>query len=289
MSGEPGHLVCGDGLRIMRSLPDGIFDAIYLDPPFRTGKPQAGDRAAFPDAWDSIDSYLDWLYPFVEEAHRLLSPAGWFWLHLDWHSVHYAKVLADSIFGQRRFRNEIIWHYTGRRQPADRRFNQKHDTLLLYARSAQSRLAPVSEPWTRDDYVRMKRQQIHQDADGREWIWGHAGKGRSRAYRIYIDEQVDRGRAIDSVWDIPIINTSAGERTGFPTQKPVALLERICLASVREGGLIGDFLAGSGTTGVAAYNTGRRFFLVDRLEEAVTTAAERLRDAGCAISPQRLT
>lgn len=285
----PGRVVLGDGLAVMRSLPEGSFDAIYLDPPFRTGKAREGDRAEFADSWPSLESYLDWLEPFVEESHRLLRPSGWFWLHLDWHSVHYAKVLTDRLFGPRRFRNEIIWHYTGRRTPAARRFNQKHDTILLYARSEASRLTPLAEPWSRDAYVHMKRQQVHRDPDGREWIWGHAGRGRSKAYRIYIDEQVERGRAIDSVWDIPIINTSAAERTGFPTQKPLELLERICRASVPEGGLIGDFLAGSGTTGVAAFNTGRRFFLVDRLDAAVAVAAERLRDRGCPLVPEHFS
>ena len=278
-----GRIVLGDGLLAMRPLPDASFDAIYLDPPFRTGKAQTADRAQFPDQWSSMDAYLNWLFPFVEEAQRLLTPTGWFWLHLDWHSVHYAKVLTDGIFGARHFRNEIVWHYTGRRTPADRRFNQKHDTLLLYARSEKSRLSPLAEAWSREDYLHMKRQQLQHDPDGREWIWGHAGRGRSRAYKIYIDEQVNRGRAVDSVWDIPIINTSAEERTGYPTQKPVALLERVCRTSVPPGGLIGDFMAGSGTTGVAACRTGRRFYLVDRLPEAVRIAEERMADAGCPV------
>ncbi|MCL5967094.1 MAG: site-specific DNA-methyltransferase [Firmicutes bacterium] len=278
-----GRIALGDGLTAMRALPDASFDAIYLDPPFRTGKPKRGDRGLFTDQWPSMDAYLNWLSPFVAQAHRLLVPAGWFWLHLDWHSVHYAKVLTDGIFGARHFRNEIVWHYTGRRTPADRRFNQKHDTLLLYARGDKSRLSPLAEAWSREDYLHMKRQQLHHDPDGREWIWGHAGRGRSKAYRIYVDEQVSRGRAVDSVWDIPIINTSAEERTGYPTQKPVALLERVCRASVPPGGLIGDFMAGSGTTGVAACRTGRRFYLVDRLPEAVQIAEERLAEAGCPV------
>jgi DNA modification methylase len=274
------RVVLGDGLRFMGTLPDATLDAIYFDPPFFTGESQQGDRGQFEDRWASMESYLDWLKPWATEAFRLLKPTGWLWLHLDWHTIHYAKVLLDNVFGIRNFRNEIIWHYTGRRTPAVRRFNQKHDSLLLYGRSPSAKLAPLFEPWTRDEYVTLKRQAVHVDDEGREWIWGHAGRGRSRAYRIYLDDQVDRGRAVDSVWDLPIINTSAKERTGYPTQKPEALLRRIVASSVPPHGLIGDFMAGSGTTACAAWDLGRRFLIADSSPDAVAIAAERLEIRG---------
>jgi site-specific DNA-methyltransferase (adenine-specific) len=132
--------------------------------------------------------------------------------------------------------------------------------------------------------VARKRQQVHRDADGREWIWGHAGRGRSHAYRIDVAAQVARGRPVDSVWDIPIINTSAAERTGWPTQKPLALLERIVAASVPEGGRIGDFLAGSGTTAEAAFRQGRRFVAADRDRRAVAIMVERCQRAGLRVA-----
>jgi site-specific DNA-methyltransferase (adenine-specific) len=271
-----GRLVRGDGLALMRRLGAGTFDCIYLDPPFFTGRERVGDRGGFNDTWTDLTAYLDWLTAWMGEARRLLKPTGWFWLHLDWHSVHYAKVRADDVFGAKNFRNEIIWHYTGRRSPAVRRFNQKHDTLLLYAASAAAVLTPIFEPWSREEYVRLKKQAVHRDPDGREWIWGHAGRGRSKAYRIYLDEHVDRGRAVDSVWDIPILNTSARERTGWPTQKPEALLRRVVAASSPPGGLVGDFVAGSGTTGVAAYDLGRRFVLAEVDPQAAALAGRRL-------------
>lgn len=286
-SAKPDRLICGDGLAVMAELAGASFDAIYFDPPFLTHKVRQGDRGAFADDWPSLDAYLDWFKPWVVEAHRLLKPTGWLWLHLDWHAAAYVRVMTDAIFGPRQFKNEIVWHYTGRRSPADHRFNQKHDNLLLYARSPQSRLAPLFEPWTRDEYVAMKRQRVHRDETGREWIWGHAGRGRSKAYRIYLDEQVERGRAVDSVWDIPIINTSAGERTGYPTQKPQALLMRVVQSSVPEGGLIGDFMAGSGTTAVVAFKLGRRFVAADREEAAVLVAEERLLECGATVTVER--
>jgi site-specific DNA-methyltransferase (adenine-specific) len=282
---EAGRIFWGDGLATMRALPGQSLHAIYVDPPFFTARTRVGDAGQFPDAWPSLAAYLTWLRPWLEEARRLLRPDGWFWLHLDWHAVHYAKVLADEVFGARHFRNEIIWHYTGRRQPAILRFNQKHDTLLLYAAGSKARLLPLFEPWSRDEYVRLKRQKIHRDASGREWIWGHAGRGRSHAYRIDIAEQVARGRAVDSVWDIPIINTSAAERTGWPTQKPEALLRRVVQASVPPGGTIGDFMAGSGTTAVAALQAGRRFVAAEQDARAVAIIGERLTRAGYRLAP----
>lgn len=281
---EAGRVFWGDGLAVMRALPSRSLHAIYVDPPFFTARPRIGDAGHFSDRWPSLQAYLAWLRPWLEEARRLLRPDGWFWLHLDWHAVHYAKVLADGVFGAQQFRNEIVWHYTGRRQPAVRRFNQKHDTLLLYAAGPTARLIPVFEPWSRDEYIRLKRQKVHRDAGGREWIWGHAGRGRSHAYRIDVAEQVARGRAVDSVWDIPIINASAAERTGWPTQKPQALLERIVCASVPPGGTIGDFMAGSGTTGVAAAASGRRFVLAERDARAVAIIGQRLGCAGLRVA-----
>jgi site-specific DNA-methyltransferase (adenine-specific) len=279
-----GHIIWGDGLAAMAREAQGTYQAIYLDPPFFTQRAPSTDRGGFRDRWESLDQYLAWLRPWLQEARRLLSSEGWCWIHLDWHAVHYGKVLADQVFGAGHFRNEIIWHYTGRRMAAGRRFNQKHDTLLVYARSAHSRLFPVFEPWTREEYLKLKRQQLHVDPDGREWIWGHAGRGRSHAYRIDVEQQVSRGRAVDSVWDLPIINTSAGERTGWPTQKPEALLARVVESSVAPGGLIGDFMAGSGTTAVAAASLGRRFVVAERDSRAIAIIRERLEARGFQIA-----
>jgi DNA modification methylase len=280
-----GFVWTGDGLTVMRAEPARSFAAVYLDPPFFTQRTRMADEGEFPDAWPDLEAYLAWLRPWLEESRRLLRADGWLWLHLDWHAVHYAKVLADEIFGRRHFRNEIIWHYTGRRMPSARYFNRKHDTLLLYAASDQARLTPLFEPWTREEYLKRKRQRLHRDPDGREWIWGHAGRGRSHAYRIDIAAQVERGRAVDSVWDIPMINTSAGERTGWPTQKPEALLRRVVASSVPEGGRIGDFMAGSGTTAVAAAVLGRAFVAAERDARAVRLMVERLRKQGCNVRP----
>lgn len=248
------------------------FHLVYLDPPFYSNK----HYGAFSDQWLSLDDYLGEIEGWVKGVYNVLDDRGFLVLHCDFHASHYLKVMGDRIFGYNNFRNEWIWHYSGRRQPADIRVNSKHDVLLVWAKSDKARFNPVFEPWDRDHYVAMKKQRVHVDEDGREWIWGHQGKGKSHAYRIYLDEQVARGRAIDSVWDIPIINTSARERTGYPTQKPLALLKRVVELTTRPGDWVGDFAAGSGTTGQAAMDLGRCAWVGDANPEAVKIMLERL-------------
>ncbi len=277
------RVVLGDGLGALAAVGEAALDAVYLDPPFFTGEDQVGDRGRFEDRWPTLEAYLAWLQAYVTEMHRVLKPTGWFWLHLDWHAVHYAKVMADTVFERRHFRNEIVWAYGGRRMPSAMRFNQKHDILLLYARSAAARITPLFLPWTRDEYLALKRQHVHTDPDGREWIWGHAGRGNPRAYKIDVKDAVSRGRAVTSVWDIPFLNTSDHERVGYPTQKPLELLRRVVAASVPEGGILGDFMVGSGTSAVAARQLGRKFIVADQSADAVRITVERLEALGAQV------
>ncbi len=249
-----------------------LFKLIYLDPPFFSLK----DYGSFSDQWVSLDAYLEEMETWLRALNPWLQDQGFFVLHCDYHASHYLKVLGDRIFGYANFRNEWVWHYSGRRQPAGLRVNSKHDVLLVWAKTPRARFNPVFDPWNRDDYVAMKRQKVHRDEDGREWIWGHEGRGRSHAYRIYLDEHVGRGRAIDSVWDIPIINTSAKERVGFPTQKPLALMSRIIALTTNAGDWVADFAAGSGTTALAALKMERLAWTGDINEEAVAIAQSRL-------------
>ncbi|CAB1129974.1 N6_N4_Mtase domain-containing protein [Candidatus Hydrogenisulfobacillus filiaventi] len=266
----------------MRERPGG-FRLLYCDPPFFTGRDRVADAGAYPDSGRTLEEYLAWMAQVLAAQAPLLAPDGFFCLHADYHSGHYLKVLGDRIFGYRNFRNEIIWHYTGRRMAGRRRVNQKHDALYIWARSPAARMRPLFEPaWTRHEYVRMKRQAVHRDADRREWIWGHAGRGRSKAYRIYLDEAVARGRAVDSVWDLPILNTSARERTGYPTQKPEALLERLVDLLSDPGDLVGDLMAGSGTLAAAAARRGRSAWVSDLNPAAVAVMRARLRPLAAA-------
>jgi site-specific DNA-methyltransferase (adenine-specific) len=249
------------------------FKLIYFDPPFFSNK----DYGTFSDEWTSLQVYLDKIAGWLERAVPWVHDEGFMVLHCDFHASHYLKVRGDQMLGYDNFRNEWIWHYGGRRQPAILHVNSKHDVLLVWAKSPLSRFNAVFEPWDRDSYVAMKRQKVHVDEDGREWIWGHQGRGRPHAYRIYLDEHVSRGRAIDSVWDIPIINTTAKERVGYPTQKPLKLMERIIALTTNPGDWVADFAAGSGTTGVAARASGRSAWLGDVSAEAVRVMVSRLK------------
>lgn len=237
----PGQLWRGDGLEVARQLEPGSVDLVYLDPPFFTGKRQgARDAVSFADHWDGdLDSYLAWLRARCEAARALLARTGSFYLHLDWHAVHYAKVMLDEVFGYDAFLNEIVWLY-GLGGSSPRRWPRKHDTLLWYAR----------EP-------------------GRQWF---------EAARIPATSQRMRGQTKKAPdwWDIPALNNMAKERLGYPTQKPEALLERIVTSSCPPGGVVADLCCGSGTTAAVAERTGRAWIVADVSPGAVALTRARL-------------
>jgi len=225
----------------------------------------------------SAVSYLTTMSIRIHYIHKALKDTGSFYLHCDPNMSHYLKLVCDLIFGNDNFRNEIIWHYSGRRMVSANRFNSKHDVILFYAKSKKTKIIGYpTEPYTREEYISMKKQEVHVDEDNREWIWGHSGKGKSHDYRIYIDEVVEKGRAIDSVWDIPIINTSSRERLGYPTQKPELLLERIIKASSKENDLVCDLFCGCGTTIAVSQRMKRSWIGVDISHLAIGLIEKRL-------------
>jgi len=246
----------------MQRLPDGHCDLIYLDPPFFTGRVRRSTTAtaAYPDQWaGGLDSYLAFLSPRLEECRRLLPDHGTLYLHLDWRVVHHARLELDRIFGADHFLNEIIWHYrTG--GVARRWFGRKHDTILAYARCrGRHRFHVQREGSFRTDGLRY-------DESGQPYK-------STRRGRLYFHSE---GPALTDVWEVPFLSTVARERTGWPTQKPVALLERVIRASSNPGDLVADFFCGSGTTLVAAARLGRRYLGCDVSAEAVRIARRRL-------------
>ena len=263
---------CGDNLPILEQFPDASFPLIYVDPPFNTGKARQytrlrtmadadGDRVGFggkryrtvsvgSHAYeDEFDDYLEFLEPRLREAHRVLTPDGTLYFHVDYREVHYCKVLLDRIFGRACFLNEIIWAYDygGRTK---RKWPPKHDNILVY----------VKNP---DDYV--------FNADAVERI-------PYMAPGLVGPEKAARGKLPTDVWWHTIVPTNSKERTGYPTQKPLGILRRIVRASSRPGDTVLDFFAGSGATGAAAHECGRAFVLIDDNPEAVAVMKKRLRD-----------
>jgi site-specific DNA-methyltransferase (adenine-specific) len=273
VSSITGGLVVAEAIDILARLPEASVDLIYIDPPFGTGKVRRLDsiqtgvgertRRGFGDRtcqyevrsrhhYDDgmpLDAYLAFLETHLVEAHRVLAAHGSMYVHLDFHAVHYARLLMDRIFGPDRFLNEIIWAYDYGGRARDK-WARKHDNILWYARS---------DTWTfnRDGIDRVPYM----------------------APRLVGPEKAARGKLPTDVWWMTIVPTNSRERTGYPTQKPEKLLERIIRASSRPGDLVLDFFGGSGTTAVVAKRLGRRFLLVDRNPEAMRIAAGRLGSA----------
>ena len=263
----PGRLILGDNLAVLRSLPESSIDLIYIDPPFFSGRDHRlinGDEG-FADNWrDGLDEYLSWLRERFTEMHRVLRRTGVLCVHCDWHAGHYIKVELDTVFGVERFRNEIVWHYGLGAASAQRHVLRKHDTIFVYAMSDESTFNRL-----RGDVTdAMLAKYCHEDERGRYMM--------SHGRRYYLKG----GKPLDSVWNIPAIAATSRERVGYPTQKPLALLERILRIWSHRGDVVADFFAGSGTTAVAAQSLGRSFIACDDSAAAITLAAARLEASG---------
>jgi site-specific DNA-methyltransferase (adenine-specific) len=267
---HPHRLFDGDNLPILRALPDASVNLAYLDPPFNTGRSQlrrvtrherdpAGARTGYAGTSytmhvdreahyaDRFDDYAAFLAPRLAEVHRLLAPTGTLYLHLDYREAHYAKVALDQLFGRECFLNEIIWAYDYGAK-SRKRWPTKHDTILVY----------VKDP---------KRYHFDSDAVDREPYM---------APGLVTPEKAARGKLPTDVWWHTIVTTSGREKTGYPTQKPEGILRRIVTASSRDGDVVLDPFAGSGTTAAVARTLGRRSISIDESPDALTTIEKRL-------------
>ena len=273
------RIVQGDNLEALRRMESASVALIYIDPPFNTGRrqtrlrmktvrDQAGDRVGFgghryrtelvkaddrsatEDAVgydDRFDDFLGFLRPRVLEAYRVLTPAGSLFFHIDFREVHYCKVMLDEIFGRNCFQNEIIWAYdygarTKKRWPA------KHDNILWYSKDPERYTFDLNEC-----------DRIPYMAPG-----------------LVGPEKAARGKTPTDVWWHTIVSPTGKEKTGYATQKPLGILERIVKVHSNPGDLVLDFFAGSGTTGEAAARHGRAFCLVDQNPEAIAVMEKRL-------------
>ena len=268
------RLIWGDNLAVMTALLpeyEGQIHLIYADPPFFTNrkyparigrgedsrKPEAWKLAdGYHDHWDGLDSYLDFLYERLAVMVRLLSPNGTLYLHLDWHADAYARLLLDELIGANHLLNEIIWAYHGP-SPIRRAFNRKHDTILAYVKGENYtfNVDAVREPYTKNTVKTFNSSP-------------KAGFGKM--------PDLERGKVPEDWWYFPVVARLHNERTGYPTQKPIALLERIVLASSNPGDLVADFFCGSGTTPSVAAQSGRRFIACDETFRAIHTTRSRL-------------
>jgi site-specific DNA-methyltransferase (adenine-specific) len=270
----PGQLIKAENLAAMRSLLEqyeGRIDLIYVDPPFLTGRAYRarvgrGEDSRHPDEWKTATGYTDeWddggqylsaLLPRLEMMHRLLSASGSLYVHLDWHASAYVRVLLDEIFGPDRFLNEIVWVYHGP-SPIRTAFNRKHDTILVYTKSKDYKFNA--------DAVRVP----YSDSTVKTFASSSkAGFGKK--------PDLERGKVPEDWWYFPVVARLHSERTGYPTQKPEALIERIILAATDPGDIVADFYSGSGTTPVVAARHDRQWIACDAVPLAIWTTARRL-------------
>lgn len=260
-----------DNLEFLRRQEDGSFELVYIDPPFNTGRTQKlrpakverddkSKRKGFYSAGyrtvsvgperayeDRFDDYLGFLGPRLEEIHRVLTPTGSFFCHLDPRESHYVKVFLDGLFGRGCFQNEIVWAYDyGAR--SKKRWSTKHDVILWYSKH------PSRFTYRYDDIDRIPY----------------------KAPRLVGPEKARRGKTPTDVWWQTIVPPGGKERTGYPTQKPLAILRRIVRVHSDPNDRLLDVFAGSGTTGEAALLEGRKCTLVDENEEAVQVMEARL-------------
>jgi site-specific DNA-methyltransferase (adenine-specific) len=280
-------LVRADAKELGAIVADGTVDLAYLDPPFKveksfgarttSGSSRARGPIAYDDVWPSLEAYLAWLEERVAVVRAALSVRGTMWLHLDQRAVHEAKLLCDRIFGARRFRGEVVW-VPGNGSKSKTGPGMGHQTILLYARGPE----PIwngKDPALRAPFATtsLAMHFTNVGADGRRYRDRVVGE---KTYRYYADE----GRALGSVWtDCPSMSANTplrAETTGYPTQKPLKLLDRIIRATSDVGSLIVDPFCGSGTTLVAAAAANRRFVGSDVGQLAIETTRNRLDAAG---------
>ena len=224
-----------------------------------------------------MGAFLCFMAVRLLEMHRTLKPTGSIYLHCDPTASHYLKAVLDAIFGPKQFRNEIVWDYTFRLMDLPSFFNRKHDIILFYARSASAHFSMPKDEWTREAILRTRKQKIHVDDDGEECIWMPGGRGNSKSRLKRISEIIKEGKALSDVWPIPIISSSADERTGYPTQKPLPLYERIIRTSSPAEGMVPDPFAGCATTCVAAEQSGRQWVGIDIWDKAHAVVEDRLK------------
>tara|TARA_Y100000590_G_scaffold268319_2_gene301377 strand:+ start:6131 stop:7051 length:921 start_codon:yes stop_codon:yes gene_type:complete len=235
---RPNTLYAEDNLKIMQQFTTESIALIYMDPPFftntiRKNSDKDNHKLSYPDDWNNnLPHYLSWLEERIVEMYRLLNKHGSLFIHCDWHASHHIKILLDKIFGNTKFQNEIIWHYTGGGR-SRKRFSRKHDSIFWYTKT--------------DEYTfnidSIRTNYSPQSGYAKGGIVAKSGK-------FYSPHPL--GTPFDNVWNIPIINPLSKERTGYPTQKPIELLQRIIDACSNPNDLVADFTCGSGSFILAA-------------------------------------
>ena len=326
------HIYTGDNLDVLRNyVPDELAHLVYIDPPFNTAsdrvarRPDNGERRLFTDRFGSVHDYLSWIQPRVEECTRVLRPGGALFVHCDWRTSHYLKVMIDQLLGYENFVNEIVWkRHNGHSDSAQgsRHFGRNADSILFYGKGARTVWHPQRMPYEKAYIERVYKYRDEPTGrryaltdlsapggpDNRNPVFPFMGFKRAWRYSMqqmtnlydqgrlvitspgaiprrkrYLDEM--KGRDVQTIWD-DIPRLGSVERVGYPTQKPLALMERIIGCGTDPGHIVLDPFCGSGTTLVAAARMGRRSIGIDQSHAATDLTLQRLTEHRRPAGPQ---
>ncbi len=270
-----GTVLLGDCGQHLAQLPDACADLIYLDPPFFTQKThslttRAGDRSYnFADLWDSKSAYGNFLFGRLKLIHRALKSTGSVFFHCDQNSSHIARIVLDDTFGELNFRSEVIWSYR-RWSNSKKGLLPAHQTILMYSKTDDFKFNTTLTDYSHSTNADQIIQRRVRDERGKA-VYERDTEGK------VVSNGAKKGVPLSDVWEIPYLNPKAQERVGYPTQKPILLLERIIQLVTDEGDLVIDPFCGSGTTVVAALLLNRSWIAIDSSPEAVELTKARLK------------
>lgn len=268
-------VIHGDCLDILEQIDNSSIDMIYLDPPFFTQKMQSlkdtqGTEYFFGDVWNSREEYLDYMKVRVYELKRVLKDTGSIFLHCDEKASHYLRIILDDVFGEENFRSEIIWTYK-RWSNSKKGLLPGHQTIFFYSKTNNYKFNIIYTEYSPTTNIDQILQERVRDNRGKA-IYKHDDNGE-----IILSKE-KKGVPMSDVWEIPFLNPKAKERVGYPTQKPIELLERIVRISTDVGDTVLDPFCGSGTTMVAAELVNRKGIGIDISRDAVEISENRLKN-----------
>ena len=267
-------MILGDCLNILREIEENTADMIYLDPPFFTQEKQklvsskTDKEYVFNDTWNSMDGYLSYMEERLTQCRRVLKETGSIFVHCDRNASHYLKVLLDKIFGVSNFQSEIIWSYK-RWSNSKKGLLNNHQVIFFYSKTSHFKFNRIYTDYSETTNIDQILQERVRNEKGKA-VYKYNADGD------IVIGQSKKGVPLSDVWEIPYLNPKAKERVGYPTQKPILLLEQILRLVTDEGDCVIDPFVGSGTTVVAAKMMQRKYLGIDILPAAVDLAKQRL-------------
>ncbi len=270
---QENSIIQGDALKILKKINEKSVDLVYLDPPFYTQDKHSllsktNVEYSFDDKWNDMDDYLHFMQERLFECKRILKNTGSIFLHCDRNASHYLKVLMDKVFGMANFQSEIIWSYK-RWSNSKKGLLNNHQVILFYSKTKKFKFNKIYKEYSETTNVDQILQERARNENGKS-VYKLDKNGET------VVGQSKKGVPLSDVWEIPFLNPKARERVGYPTQKPIILLEQIIKLVTDEDDLVVDPFVGSGTTAVAAKMLNRKYIGIDKSKDAVVLTNDRL-------------